>query len=705
MSDGTSITGPTILGPQPGSDGFSAASCAELAKRGMTTTDALEAGLKPVLTTADLPAELAANSYAQTGAGILFPWPELGSDEVVWQFRPDFPRENPDGDAVKYVFGKDVPAPVALIRAGTEAEGPVAIVEGSFQSRMAAKYAPEQVTVLAISGCWNFGADQVPYELACVDERQVVIVLDADAATNHQVYAAGQRLETACLQEGASSVTFTRLATGGTNGLDDVLARKDPERRAAFLGRLLAQAKAKPADRAPKPTKSTRAAQMYLDDKGAVLPQTLATDIIANTPALLHPDGTVAFYEPELGFYRVSQDSLAMRIADVMGDLHRSGHVESTRHSLGNILTKAGAVAPARADKPVVCLPNGMLDLVTGELFAHDPAYLAMRRLAATYDPKMPTPFYDAWVHFCGLDDQLADLEEVTAQMLDPSRTPQRALFLFGPRRSGKSTWLRLMQAVAGEDMTSAVSLHDMADSQYAQAMLHGKVLNSAGELSSREVSDVATFKKATGEDAIHANRKYGRVFTFTNQALFAFSANEVPAINDPTGAAVGRIKPFLFSKSFYGREDPRIEAAMLLELPGILARWRAAWVRRNERGVWLDTRADVAALFLQGADQVRAWVAEAVKIHHTEVDTVAPEAFSQGRDAFHAYRTWATDTGRTPVGERRLVATLKAMGTEGIKVVRRSSDRREGFNITTENGPSNVRHLAIAPMPRVTDR
>jgi putative DNA primase/helicase len=68
----------------------------------------------------------------------------------------------------------------------------------------------------------------------------------------------------------------------------------------------------------------------------------------------------------------------------------------------------------------------------------------------------------------------------------------------------------------------------------------------------------VSVFKLMTGEDVVLANRKYGAQFTFTNRALFAFSANELPTIGEGSRAYSERIKPFRFDRSFAGREDPR---------------------------------------------------------------------------------------------------------------------------------------------------
>ena len=66
-----------------------------------------------------------------------------------------------------------------------------------------------------------------------------------------------------------------------------------------------------------------------------------------------------------------------------------------------------------------------------------------------------------------------------------------------------------------------------------------------AADLSARHVRDLTWFKLMTGEDLVRGNRKYGNDFHFVNQALFAFSANELPTVGKSSRTYVERIKPF----------------------------------------------------------------------------------------------------------------------------------------------------------------
>ena len=227
-----------------------------LLPRGITAAQAEAHGVRSVLDPADLPDELKNSKYA-TGSGLLFPWNSPISG-TVWQFRPDEPIANPQGDPVKYVFGHGQQMVLNQLRI-TE-EGPLLVQEGTMQSLAAAVYAHEGWSVAGMSGCWSWrkGETQVAIpDLMICDGRDVVIGLDADAATNRDVYDAGTALKEAILAEGAHAVHFLWLSGHGQKaGLDDVLGTRPAERRTEYLMRALQHVEEKPAK--ARPAKKTR---------------------------------------------------------------------------------------------------------------------------------------------------------------------------------------------------------------------------------------------------------------------------------------------------------------------------------------------------------------------------------------------------------------------------------------------------------------
>lgn len=185
---------------------------------------------------------------------ILFPWTSPDG-RLMYQARPDNPTEDAKGRPRKYVFGRGA-EPVMWALREVEGADTALVIEGTKQGLAGASYAPAGVSVYSIAGCRMWQIDGVPIpDLAVLDGKRVVVILDADAATNPDVYGAGMGLAEALSMEGVDKILFSRLPGGGKSGLDDILASRPADRRAAYLDRIISGAKPKPADRAPKPRK------------------------------------------------------------------------------------------------------------------------------------------------------------------------------------------------------------------------------------------------------------------------------------------------------------------------------------------------------------------------------------------------------------------------------------------------------------------
>lgn len=189
---------------------------------------------------------------------ILFPWAnEAGA--VMPQARPDNPtKDQKTGKPRKYVFGRGAGSILWAVRPVATAER-IVIIEGTKQVLAGASYAPSGIGVYGIAGIrnWQVNGRPIP-DLGVAEGREVVIVPDADAATNPQVYQACTELAEALVMEGATKVLFGRLPGGeGKDGLDDILAGRPEERRHSWLARIIDTAKPKPADKPPSNRRKT----------------------------------------------------------------------------------------------------------------------------------------------------------------------------------------------------------------------------------------------------------------------------------------------------------------------------------------------------------------------------------------------------------------------------------------------------------------
>lgn len=232
--------------------GFNDHQVAELAKRAITTEQARAAGVIGAQTAADLPPG-APPYWATYLPGLLFPLvsPTPGTS-VQYQLKPDVPRANEDGTTSKYLFPKGF-QPVLHVARAVPGAMRALLVEGTHQVIAAAIYAPDNCSVYGISGCWSWQSGGEPTEdlMDLADVGDAVIVLDADAASNLQVYEAGLALGTELGFYGVESVKFAQVPGRGKDGLDDVLAKRPLEVRRRLMEVVVKDAIAKPAPAKP----------------------------------------------------------------------------------------------------------------------------------------------------------------------------------------------------------------------------------------------------------------------------------------------------------------------------------------------------------------------------------------------------------------------------------------------------------------------
>ncbi|ANO03640.1 phage/plasmid primase, P4 family, C-terminal domain protein [Mycobacteroides abscessus subsp. abscessus] len=544
--------------------------------------------------------------------GQIYCWYSLDEDaEAKHQYRPDSP-----GEHGKYQFEVGNAPSYGVVRKGSD-DGTIYLVEG-FKKALAAAATlglagDTDTAVIALPSCtsWSTGEwSPDPALTGFVAGREVIVFLDADAATNPDVYAGGERLHSA-LDGAAEGIRFAQVPGGGKNGLDDYLTVLDAGKRPGALERLCRKAiVGKPAPKRPTGKKSKKG-EVGADDgwmfteSGKLRPDTIARHILVEFPVAATTSHELAVYDN--GVYTRHPSAVKALVGGLLKDQYNTGNLTNIVGRLEGLCFEEHRVLPDRASEPLLNCKNGMLDLRTLELKPHDPSYLSGRQIPIEWDPDATCPTYDAWLEDRVGKAQVPVVNEAISQFLDPSRTPSKALFLFGPSRSGKSTILRLAKAlVGGEESVSALTLQQLADDHFAAAELFGKPINVCPDLPRNHVSDVSVFKRVTGDDPITANRKYGAMFTLRSNSLFLLSANAIPTVaGDDISAYLNRVVPVVFPKTYAGREDSSVEDEMMKELPGILVKWVLARRAHMQRTQWTPPHPAVWERFSGAVDRV----------------------------------------------------------------------------------------------------
>lgn len=294
----------------------------------------------------------------------------------------------------------------------------------------------------------------------------------------------------------------------------------------------------------------------------------------------------------------------------------------------------------------VAACPNGLLHLPTGELAAPTPAYFCTGCLGAEWAPEGPAP--DRWLDFLAqvwpADAQaISTLQEWFGYCLTPDTRQQKMLFLVGKKRSGKGTITRVLTALLGRGGVAGPTLSALG-SPFGLWPLIGKsaaVINDA-RLGAR--SDIAQIVERllsiSGEDELDIDRKFKDAWHGKLTSRITIVSNELPRLNDASGALPSRMLLLELTNSFMGREDTKLTEKLLVELPAIL-RWAVAgWRRLRERGHFVlpDSASGALSDLADLSSPVGAWVRA-----HVVAD---PDAFLPCDKAYGEFRMWCGKQG-----------------------------------------------------------
>jgi len=130
-----------------------------------------------------------------------------------------------------------------------------------------------------------------------------------------------------------------------------------------------------------------------------------------------------------------------------------------------------------------------------------------------------------------------------------------------------------VLRALVGPENVAGPTLSNLA-SNFGLAPLIGKPLAiiSDARLSRRtdQAAVVERLLSISGEDALDIDRKHLEFWTGKLPTRLVLISNELPRLDDASGALPGRMILLRFTKSFFGKEDPNLSRKLLAGLPGI---------------------------------------------------------------------------------------------------------------------------------------
>jgi P4 family phage/plasmid primase-like protien len=342
-----------------------------------------------------------------------------------------------------------------------------------------------------------------------------------------------------------------------------------------------------------------RARGIYLDGGAMIIQKRLEDDYLAR----------LAAFEP--AFSNEDNEDENKTVVDV---LTNSDVKEFIGHIKRRTFFKRSEFDP---DVEWLAFKNCMLNLLTGEVQAFSPDFLATIQVPVHYSEKAACPHIMKFLNEVVAPDDVEIILDVIAYCLWRA-FPFQHWILFNARGgNGKGTLLSLIRKFLGGENVSAVSLQTLANdtNKFATSHFYGKLANIDADMSSEALKSTSMIKKLTGGDPIYAEYKFKPGFYFVNYAKPLFSANDIPVTPDQTDAFYRRPIIINFLNQFLAEDiDYNLLAKLTTdeELSGLLNVVLKRLPRILKEGLVQVTAEHIAKNYEKytiGSDQAKAFI------------------------------------------------------------------------------------------------
>lgn len=243
-------------------------------------------------------------------------------------------------------------------------------------------------------------------------------------------------------------------------------------------------------------------------------------------------------------------------------------------------------------------LLNGVFNLEKFKLNDYRPTNFFTSSINAYFDPNDTyTGFY--FEKFLsditnGDENLYLRIQELFGYVISEVRNLKYIPFLVGPKDTGKSIVLNLLEQLIGKDSYTNLSFEQLNQPEYL-AQLIGKKLNSCAEASEFKLSRLDVFKKLSGGDTLIARPIYGHPISFVNTAVLLFAGNHLPKLKsiDRSNAFSQRLVIFPFLNQIAKKkQDPYLIDKLLSEKSYII-KWAIKGLLRWQEQNYIFTDAN----------------------------------------------------------------------------------------------------------------
>lgn len=263
--------------------------------------------------------------------------------------------------------------------------------------------------------------------------------------------------------------------------------------------------------------------------------------------------------------------------ARIVAEIQKIGGYEITNTIRGEVLAAIRALTYVLRNEfdnhpGWVHVDNGWINYDTKEFKENTPHMLSLRKIPHKYDSHATNSEQLEFFSEIFEEGDLDAVQKFFGYLLLPDNRYKKAFMAVGPKDTGKSKFLELVEAFAGvnayPDNVSHVSLHDMAAFNHTVADITKSIVNTTSELPKYQLKDVSLFKGITGGDERTFREIYGKPYKAKVRAKFLMATNDLPSFDDMDRTFIERWVVFRFSNVFKAGEDMDINIIEKLTTP-----------------------------------------------------------------------------------------------------------------------------------------
>ena len=395
-------------------------------------------------------------------------------------------------------------------------------------------------------------------------------------------------------------------------------------------------------------------ASIWYDKKGRFLPRLLAEWLAENEKMFFMANN---YYRYDGGYYKKLDDSeIFNKIKSHLNTYAKPKDIENTMTFLRNQIHKN--YEDVDNDSSILSLKNTMLKIGkdgTIKEFEHSPEIFNTIRLNANYNPDARCDTFLKFLNEALTAENIEALQQMLGYFLTTETEMQKAFFFVGEGRCGKSTILRVVQYLLGNNNCSNLKLQDL-DDRFRSSALFGKIANIFADLPEKPVEDSSNYKAITGQDTITFEEKFKGSFSYTCKAKLLFSCNKIPnSPKDKSNALYERFYFIPFNPPLPAeKRDGKLTEKLCEEIDGIF-NWSLEGLRKLIANGWKMKDTDAHTKVLNEYKGLNDNVIPFVE----ECCSLGVDEFVKSIELYQEYREFCFENGFQPYNSNNFTTSL----------------------------------------------